>query len=252
MLTFCKTDGGVRGMSAVIYRRKQTGLSIVELMVGAAVALIVVTGGFAFYMSTVRSGLASQRQLRLTQEARAVMDILLMDVRRAGYWANAQNGGANPFTVRTAGAGTDLFVQNNCLLFTYDATFLAGNTPGSVTTGYDYFGYQLSGTNIQMLPDKTNYTDTSRASCAGLSWQNLTDGTDVKITSMASSVSYKCLHQTTPPTATQNAVNTPCNTSGDVETRTVTINLTAESAADSNTKITLNGSVLLPNQRIVP
>lgn len=237
-------------MLNMTYRRRQTGLSIVELLVGSAVALIVVIGSFAFYMSTMRSGLSSQRQLRLTQETRAVLDILLQEVRRAGYWANAANGGTNPFTVRTAGSGTDLFVQNNCLLYTYDATFLASNTSGSVDSR-DYFGFRLNGTTMQMLPDNPGYTDTSRASCDNLAWQNLTDGTDVSITEMTSSVKYKCLHQTSPLTATNNEA-TPCSTSGDVETRTVNIFLKVTSIADSTTTISVTDAVLLPNNRIVP
>lgn len=229
--------------------QKQVGLSIVELLVGAAVALIVVIGSFAFYMSTMRSGLASQRQLRLTQETRAVMDIIVRDVRRAGYWANAANGGNNPFTVRTTGAGTDLFIQNNCLLYAYDATFLAG-TSGSVDTR-DYFGFRLNGTTMQMLPDNPGYSDTSLASCANLGWQNLTDGTDISITAMTSAVNYKCLHQTTPPTATDNGI-TPCATSGDIETRTVSISMTATSINDPAITTSVADSVLLPNNRVVP
>lgn len=236
-------------MLSLTNRSRQSGLSIVELMVGAAVALIVVIGSFAFYMSTLRSGFASQRQLRLTQETRAVMDILMQDARRIGYWANAAGGGANPFTVRTAGSGTDLFLQGNCLLYTYDATFLTGNTAGSVDSR-DYFGFRLNGTTMQMLPDNPGYTDTS-GSCANLAWQNLTDNTDVSITSMTSTITYKCLHQTSPLTATSNGT-TPCSTSQDIESRTLNVTLTAASVSDSTITITVADSVLLPNNRLVP
>lgn len=228
--------------------RRQEGLSIIELMVGAAVGLIVMIGSFALYMNASQSGLNSQRQIRLTQEARAVLDVMVHEIRRSGYWSNAASGDKNPFTERLSAPKKDLFVAGNCILFTYDATFLnASNTVNS----HDHFGFRLNGAALEMLPDNPGAIDTSAGCNNAAGWQKLTDPNDVSITAMSSSVQYKCLHQTSPAAATNNA-STPCATSGDVETRTVSISLTMVSTADSTNTITVTDTVLLPNNRIVP
>lgn len=230
-------------------RRLQAGVGLVELMVGAAVGLVVIGGAAALYLNSSRSGNDSQRQTRLTQEVRAVMDVLVQDVRRSGYWASALAGGANPFTVRTSGSATDLFVSAGCLLYTYDATFIGGTNPGVVDAA-DYFGFRRNGTAIQMLNQGSGLSDTSVDCTATTSgwWQNLTDPSSTTITDFSISTTYKCLSATN--VASQSTA--PCTASGDVETRQLTLSITAQHARDAALRITLAETILLPNNRLVP
>lgn len=229
--------------------RRQKGLSIIEMMVGVAIALIVLAGAAALYLNTTRGGLASQRQVRLTQEVRAVMDIMIQDIRRSGYWASAINLGTNPFMVRTGANQTDLYVNNNCILYAYDATFITGNTAGSVDSR-DFFGFRRNGAAMQMLPVNSGLenTATAAAGCGALTWNDITDSAAVTITGMTSSVDYKCLSLA----GTETTGTTPCTTSADIETRQVNLSITAQHADDATITITIADSVLLPNNRLVP
>lgn len=228
---------------------RQRGLSIVELLVGAAVGLIVIAGAGAVYVNTSRGGLDSQRQMRLTQEIRAVVDIMAQDVRRSGYWATATPGGNNPFMVRSAaGNATDLYVSNGCMLYAYDATFIAASAPGAVDAN-DFFGFRRNAaTNtLQLLADGSGLNNTA-AACAGLNWQNITDPNAVTVTNTDVSVLYRCL--STGGVATSGA--TPCAASGDMETRLVTISVQAQHARDATIRTAISETVLLPNNRLVP
>lgn len=224
--------------------RRQCGLSIIELLVGIAIGLIVVAGGSALYLSTSENSITSQRQFRLNQEVRAVMDIMLQDIRRAGYWSNAviNSTSLNPMMTAT----TDLYVTpaNYCWLYTYDATFSPSHTAGTPS----FFGFRLNNNTIETLPENTALTDTS-SNCNNVTeWTTLTDPSTVNIRTITPSISYKCL-------STANIPSTPgsthCN-SGDVEIRQFTLSVNATHTQDPNITISLTDSVTLPNNRIVP
>lgn len=229
---------------------RQRGLSIIELLVGATVGLIVVAGASAVYLNSSRGGIDSQRQMRLTQEVRAAVDIMAQDVRRSGYWSGAVAGGTNPFMLRTAGGNaTDLYASNGCMLYSYDATFIAANTPNAVD-GNDFFGFRRNAatSTLQLLPDNSGLANTA-ADCGNLNtWQNLTDPAAINVTAAAMTITYSCL--STAGAVTTGAV--PCATTGDIETRRVTIAIEAQHASDEDIRTAISETVLLPNHRLVP
>jgi prepilin peptidase dependent protein B len=232
-----------------VSRRHQSGISLVELLIGLVVGLVVVAAAFSLYLNTARTDIATLRQMRLTQDIRSVMDIITQDVRRAGYWSTAHTaalGTANPFTSRT-GSATDVYVSTGCLQYTYDATFLSlsGAVPG--LDAHDYFGFRLNGGAIQMLPDSPSLSASGTAACATAGWQNLTDPSTITVTALNTSMSYLCLSTSGSASATG-----PCTTTGDLETRQFNITISARDTNDSGITITLTDSVLLPNNRLVP
>jgi type IV pilus assembly protein PilW len=88
----------------------QRGLSVIELLVGVAVGLFVVGGAIKLYVDYV---VANKRQLvetRVNQEMRAAADIVVRDLRRAGYWENATGGIAatNPYAVASLPSADDI------------------------------------------------------------------------------------------------------------------------------------------------
>jgi type IV pilus assembly protein PilW len=167
---------------------KQAGLSMIELMISITVGLIVVSGVIGMFVSTVTSNAENLKMTRLNQELRAVMDVMVRDIRRAGYRGDSTTATTpNPFT--STANGDDLTartvnVANDCISFTYDSTAL--DSP-PVTVGVvdnaDRFGYRrgLVGAVgvIQSRNGGAGATD-----CAAGTWSDLSDGDSVDITTL--------------------------------------------------------------------
>ena len=68
------------------------GLSIVEFMVGIAVGLFVVGGTAKLFVDYLGSNRNLLLETRVNQDLRAAADLVVRDLRRAGYWRNATAG----------------------------------------------------------------------------------------------------------------------------------------------------------------
>lgn len=96
-------------------RLSQRGLSIVELLVGAAVGLFLVAGAVTLFVTNLGNSRQLLLEARVNQDLRAAADLITRDLRRAAYWGNALSGtvttGAgsattpNPYRTITSGAG---------------------------------------------------------------------------------------------------------------------------------------------------
>ena len=93
-------------------RLRQSGLTLVEVLVGMAVGIIVTGGAVAIYVSSVRSGNEALLASKLNQELGALMHVMTNDIRRAGFWGTALGAQAdeNPFNMPGA---TALVVRND-------------------------------------------------------------------------------------------------------------------------------------------
>ncbi len=69
--------------------RYMAGVSLVELMIGVAIGLAIISGAISVFGSTVNSQSSALKSMRLEQELRSVMDLMSRDLRRAGYWSMA-------------------------------------------------------------------------------------------------------------------------------------------------------------------
>jgi prepilin peptidase dependent protein B len=264
------------GVSAVLKpkfmqrsRRDHRGFTIVELLVGILVGLIVVAGAIAVYITVVRGGNYLVREARVNQELRVAMDLMVNDIRRSGYWRDAE-----PFDPSAPGAGavqfnpfmnrdpaeeiTDIHILGGgaCILFSYDPTFNEDN--GTI------FGYRLVGNVIQALldPDVVETDD-----CTAGGWQPITDGAAVLVDTLTFDfTNSRCLNVTagrawettaagaTEPVCIDSAAwGTPAPNTGDVliESRQVNIALTGRHAADDRAILNLAESVTVRNNRIL-
>lgn len=166
----------------------QSGLSIVELMVGVAVGLIVVSGVVAIYGVIARSSAEILGSAKLNEELRAAMDMMVGDIRRAGVWVpgdnDARGNNPNPYTDRDSTPMTDIKITagGKCIEFAYDASYLgAGATPDN---NNDFYGYKFTSTSegkaiaarFKRSVDFTCMTD-----AIGDDWRRLTDEKSIEI-----------------------------------------------------------------------
>lgn len=100
-------------------RKANAGFSLVELMVGLAVGLVLMSAMVALVLSVLRANAEATASARLTQEGRAIGDLIQREIKRARYagshleFVGAGATPANPFgQVNMATAG--------CVKFAYD------------------------------------------------------------------------------------------------------------------------------------
>lgn len=135
--------------------QRQRGLGLVELLVGVAIAMVLIAGASLVYVNSLRGTTASSALMQVNQTLRTVSGVIEYDLHRAGYWGRAAAGGAtpNPFMVRAASgsgtASTDLFVSagQDCILYTFDL-----NSDGVVDpAGSEFFGFWFDRANRRLM-----------------------------------------------------------------------------------------------------
>lgn len=144
-------------------RKLQRGLSLVEMLVGVAVGLFIVAGATA----VVGGQLGDTRRLisetQLQQDLRSAADIIVREMRRAGYTSVAYefvwSDGTGPEKGNSLIDMTPTSSVSSTTEFKY---FRATNSTGP-------FGFRLSGETIQM-----------QLGSAG--WMDLTDSRVMKVT----------------------------------------------------------------------
>lgn len=164
--------------------RAQRGITLIELMIGLVLGLLVTGIAVQMYISSLSITKQTTATVRLNQELRAIADLIVGDIRRAGFWSNATSGGDNPYSTLVSGGQAssgyiDLFEPTGggyrCIILAYENS--------GVTPNEHIYGYRLDGSadSIEILT-ATSYSSSSFANCSdpsgsGLtsSWETLSD-----------------------------------------------------------------------------
>jgi len=256
---------------------KQDGFTLIELMIAMMLGLIVIGGALSIYISTVSSSSNTIKSARLNYDLESAMGIMINDIKRAGYWGGATDGGAglNPFTNANAGLGavSNITILDNgaCILYSYDADGngvnenpnnlgfdLAGNAI-VVASANEFYGFKLDADSIKIRLSGAATTD---CDADGDIWENFIDESALTITAVQFSFesidtlangSSRCWNQTQKESddvdadiCTANAVN------GDyiIQNRMVNIKLSGEVKSDDSVEKNLSGTVEVRNNRI--
>lgn len=198
-------------------RYSQNGLTVIELLVGMTVGLLVVGMVLSVYLTTLGTSGDTLKASRLNQEIAAIMNIMVNDIRRAGYafpdgpdWDdpggadpddmdNYQEPTTNPFNqigvtaleVRDAATDTDQGSQGNgdCIVYGYDASMGDGDgVDDDVRDDDEFFGFRYNAdTDAIMMRRALDWTGGDVAnSCAADAgtWETLNDESNIEITSL--------------------------------------------------------------------
>ena len=146
----------------------QAGFNLVELMVALVAGLIVSAAVVAFTMSSFRSNGEYVLSTRLTQELRNSLDLVMRDLRRAGYDEGAlglmARGTMSPFAA--------MQIDDECILYGYDRKSGAGAEPGRVdvdngeVSGLRRSVVQFDGQNVGVIEYAIS-GDGTRPECDG-------------------------------------------------------------------------------------
>ncbi len=212
--------------------QKSTGFTFVELLAALAINLLLFGGLITIFLSNINHYRTSISVNRLNQQMQTAMLIMTNEIRRAGYWANAQNdlGSAtnnNPFMA----AATDITISGSCILFTYDSNS-NGSLP-SISSGSDdeRYGFRLSGQTLQTRPYGAAYDCTT----ASANWENITDSNIIQITSLSF-------------TLNSSTVATGPGAKG-IVIRSITISMTGRLTSDTSITKTITQRVRIMNDK---
>lgn len=106
--------------------RRQRGLTLIELMIALVVGLIVIGAVITFTVSTIRAYGQNIASTKLTQELRTSMNVMVRELRRAGFDAGSVSRtmtGTSPSNFNTVA------VNGSCVTYQYDRGDVTGATP---------------------------------------------------------------------------------------------------------------------------
>ena len=219
-------------------RLHQRGLSIVEILVGAAVGLFIVAGAAML----VGTNLSENRKLvidaQIQQDLRATADIITRELRRAGTWRLSENGVWVPDAAPTTNLG------------------IAVAPLSTPATQVDFRYERISGAQGQSVFKLEDGRIKSLLTLPA-GWQDLTDRNVMVVT--AFSVTPR--HVDEPSGATYAVEKLPCpklcadtttNCWPTLRVREFQIDITGQSALDASVQRSVRTIVRLRNDHVAP
>tara|TARA_R110001599_G_scaffold145321_1_gene327579 strand:- start:29306 stop:30352 length:1047 start_codon:yes stop_codon:yes gene_type:complete len=121
-------------MIATKRERKQSGFSLVELMVGMVLGLMLIAGAVSIYLASKRSYVEVEQVAALTESARFSEQIIGNSLRHAGFFGQVPASLVDTDSNLTAVAGdcTGLASAHNLKQFIFAATAASANVLGCI------------------------------------------------------------------------------------------------------------------------
>ena len=242
----------------------QRGLSMIEMMVGIAIGLIVVAAASLMMTNQVVENNRLMQETQLQQDLRATADLMLHDLRRAGYFYSGANSSAGPSATAWNDfyAPTSLVAKNDWKVLYAYSKGAKGNaqSAGPQPLSTESFGYQydsnskaidaLLGASFSLDP-VTNTFQWPPGGSPTTNWQPLTDPSTVAIDNFQINEVVQPISlgfSGNPPSPCQAGdANCPCQL-----IRLLKITITGHLVSDTTVKRTLNVSSRIRNDQIVP
>jgi prepilin peptidase dependent protein B len=187
-------------------RTPSSGFNLIELMIGLAVGLIIVTAAISVFFTSMRGMADNTKLVRLNQDMRAMMDIMVRDIRRAGfvtskpeYFSDLKD---NPyFDSVSSGHTTDITLVNNntCILYAYNRD---DDRPSKIKDEHEHedeekerLGFRVIARDdgSQMLQMRTS--GETNENCGGDDWETITEP-EVEITGLTFAMTSTALNAT--------------------------------------------------------
>lgn len=177
-------------------RHTQLGFTLIELMIASLLGLIVIATVTGVFISTYQANSQNLKVVRMDQEMRAAMTLMVRDIRRSGTrelaWQSSifsTSGAVNPFATDlhwTIGRFDTSVPTDSCVLFAYDRD----PDDGDPLAFKDRVGYRLrppqsgqaSATSIQARVPTSAQPAPNCSDANG--WQRITDGNGWAVTNL--------------------------------------------------------------------
>jgi len=170
-------------------RQLQNGITLIELMIAILIGLIMTAAAITLYVNYLKNTRDNVALIKLNQDMRGAMDIMVRDVRRAGFvttnpeinFTCLQQSAFGAINIRDSGSSTAVANGNpaSCVLYAYNRN---NNIPAGLTCNAnaflvaedtDRFGFRLSADNAIQMKSSGNLTSTS--DCGIGNWETITE-----------------------------------------------------------------------------
>ena len=214
---------------------RQRGLTLVELLVGVAIALLVAAAAATLFVAQLRESRALVLEARLMQDLRTAADLIARDLRRAGAWGGAVDGvwaagaasaAANPYlTLAPASAASD----------TVSFRYSRDAVENQVVDSNEQFGFRLRNAALEIQLGAGN-------------WQALTDAGTLQVTGFSVTPRLQTLDLTGFCAAPCPAGSTTCPPR--LQVRSLAVEIAARLVADPRVVRGLRHEVRLRNDAL--
>lgn len=158
------------------FKHKQSGFSLVEIIVSMAVGSVLVAGVTTVYVDAIKNSADNVASIRLEQDLQAIVQLISQEMRRAGYDGDSVNGGDTDFGI-TENTAT-------CIRYNYDM----GNPPNGTLSPSENFAFRLVDNAVQFGTNVTSCDDNEA------SWTNVNKTDNVIITAFALNLTELCVN----------------------------------------------------------
>ncbi len=247
--------------------RSQKGFTLTELMISIMLGMSVISSVLIGYLATYSGSVSTLASSKLSLEMTTLMNVMIEDIRRAGYNGNSVGAVAtsNPFSqfnntaleVFDRATNAQSLISGNCIVYSYDRNGLGDVTPSEL------FGFRLNGDTVEMRQNG----DVADADTCGVDadWEELTDPAFMDVGQLTFDISPSACLNTSEPDGQEDGGNGGtiddlpefnCNTTtpdtGDftVDTREVLITLSASLTEDSFVLMTMTQRVRVRNDMV--
>lgn len=214
----------------------QRGLSLVELLVGVAIALLIAAAAATLLAGQLRESRAVLLEARLMQDLRTAADLVSRDLRRAGHWGAAVDGvwlaGASSVAENPYTALAPATAASDAASFRYSRDA----TENGVVDSNEQFGFRLRNGAIELQLGAAN-------------WQALTDTGTLTITQFSVTPTVQEL-------SLQAFCATPCAAGATAcpprqQVRSLALEITGRLVADAAVTRSVRGAVRLRNDVVI-
>lgn len=237
---------------------RQHGMTLIEILVAMFVGIIVMGGAIKVHVNAIKTQSDNIKRVRLNMDMRTMMDIMVKDIRRAGFATDDPqinldcllDNHFKEITVVTTGGNT---AGSSCFLYSYNRN----NNACDAVDNNEHFGFALSGTSLMMKDEGDTNGSSSCITDGNNIWQNL-NYPDLEVTTLSFNLSETELNVT----AMQEDINsgdgvcsageacTTCqNTQDCLSVRKVTITLSGQLTDDLS--LTISEQVRIRNDKYI-
>jgi len=208
------------------------GFSLIELMVSLAIGMIITASIGNLFGKLVKHNSDVLKMTRLNQDLRASMLLMTNDIRRAGYWGNADlgigGGATNPFTQGLNELAVSEYsgeATNSCITYAYDR-----NDDGIVDDN-ELLGFRLNNGVLEMAIQLSSCTATT-------DWEQFSDANTVDITNVVFVTNHK-------------TIDINADSTDDIILKEVEVTLTGQLLADPSVSRTIVETIRVRNESII-
>jgi type IV pilus assembly protein PilW len=217
---------------------QQSGVSLVELLIGITIGLFIVGASVTALLLHLRESRSLIAQNRLMQDLRATTDLMARDLRRVGYWGAADHGVWHRESTTAPGTAVNPYTAlatSDSPVSTVTFRYSRDTVENDLVDDNEQFGYRLRNGVLELQLGTSP-------------WQAMTDITTMKVTRFDITPTIQLRSLSGSCTAPCAASDNSCPPQ--LHVRSLMLTLTARGIGESTVERSVRTSVRLRNDAI--